>query len=635
MSGNLQRAAALRHIEQVMAAFSRPWYIAGGWTIDMAVGEETRTHKDMDICVFREDLAYAVGYFHEWDIQVAVPGEHRLIPYRSPADMELPRYCLHLFKGGEFLEILVTEREGDEVIFRKNRAIRMALRDFALGDAAWPYVNPAWQLLFKSLSTRPEDEHDFDVYCRRVTDERSKRWLLASMRTAGGNPGWIERLAISSLVIPPPQSASYPVRPGNVLYPLIDGEPAFRRVCEAIEHAKHSVWATVTFMWATCRMPDGRGTPLDVLNRAAEKGIDVRVIFWRPDRETEYLKTNAFWGNSEHFERLRASHSSILVRWDRAQPGYCQHQKSWLIDAGTESETAFLGGINLNPHSVVAPGHRGEGQNHDVYIELAGPSTVDVHHNFVQRWNEASERVQPDGRWGAGSEIDLAFPTRVPCRRGDAIVQIQRTIHSGRLANRHAAPQGSAFPIEAGELSNFDQYCSAIEAARTSIYIENQYVAVPEIIECLHQALLRGVEIVVVVPAEDKAPEQLSNLAAFGNFTLAGIAGLGDDGIRKPVWIHSKLMLVDGEWGTVGSCNLHHYSLFGNCEMNAAFWDRNSVRALLDELLSEHLDKDVSQMDARSTLRLFGKIARHNRRLFENGESNWQGLAFSLLPIIQ
>ena len=43
--------------------------------------------------------------------------------------------------------------------------------------------------------------------------------------------------------------------------PLIDGEPALRRVCEAIEQAKRSVWVTITFMWASCQMPDGRGTP--------------------------------------------------------------------------------------------------------------------------------------------------------------------------------------------------------------------------------------------------------------------------------------------------------------------------------------------------------------------------------------
>lgn len=91
-------------------------------------------------------------------------------------------------------------------------------------------------------------------------------------------------------------------------------------------------------------------------------------------------------------------------------------------------------------------------------------------------------------------------------------------------------------------------------------------------------------------------------------------------------------MVVDGEWGTVGSCNLHRYSLFGNCEMNAAFWDRETARALLSELLLEHLDRDISGMDDLAALRLFRAIAADNRKLFEVGERPWQGLAFSLLP---
>jgi phosphatidylserine/phosphatidylglycerophosphate/cardiolipin synthase-like enzyme len=382
-------------------------------------------------------------------------------------------------------------------------------------------------------------------------------------------------------------------------------------------------------------MPDGRGTPLDVLNRAAQRGVDVRIIFWRPDPETEALKTNAFWGAPEQFEMLRTSASSMLIRWDRAQPGYCQHQKSWLIDAGRNAETVFLGGINLNPHSMVAPGHHGKGHNHDVYVELAGPSAVDVHHNFVQRWNEASERLLPGGRWGAGSESDLLFPTRVPDRKGNAIIQIQRTIHRGRYSNGHATPLGTVYPIEAGERSNFDQYRTAIQAARRSIYIENQSITVPEIIECLHQALQRGVEVVAVVPAEESIPEALANLASFGSFTLAGLAGQSSDDRRNPVWIHAKLMLVDGTWGTVGSCNLHRFSLFGNSEMNAAFWDHETARVLLSKLLYEHLDRDISGLDDRAALQLFGKIARNNRRRFEKGDSRWQGLAFSLLPLSQ
>ncbi len=161
--------------------------------------------------------------------------------------------------------------------------------------------------------------------------------------------------------IPFVQSGSYPVRPGNSVRPLVDGEPAFRRICEAIAAARHRVWVTVTFMWAGFQMPDGRGSALDVLDDAAARGLDVRLIFWRPDAATDYLKRNAFWGSAEQVALLEARRSGVKIRWDHAYPGFCQHQKSWLIDAGTGHETAFVGGINLNPHSVAAPGHHGEG----------------------------------------------------------------------------------------------------------------------------------------------------------------------------------------------------------------------------------------------------------------------------------
>ena len=422
------------------------------------------------------------------------------------------------------------------------------------------------------------------------------------------------------------------MRPGNSLRPLIDGAPAFRRICEAIEAARCSVWATVTFMWADFQMPDGRGSALAFFNRAAARGLDVRLIFWRPDPATERFKANAFWGSPEHLRSLESTASTVRIRWDRAHPGFCQHQKSWLIDAGTEAETSFVGGINLNPHSMVTPGHRGEGeQNHDVYMELAGPSVVDVHQNFVQRWNEASERYSVEGRWGPGSEIDLPFPTNVPGCRGDAQVQIQRTIHCGRYRDGRATPGGASFNIEAGERSNFEQYCAAIAAARRWIYLENQHVDAPEILACLQQALLRGVEAVAVVPAEASMPPELTALAASGTFTLAALAGLGADGRRNPVWVHSKLMIVDGEWGTVGSCNLHRFSLFGNSELNAAFWDRNTARALLCELLREHLDKDISGMDDLAALRLFRTIATANGKAYRAGSPTWQGIAFNLL----
>jgi phosphatidylserine/phosphatidylglycerophosphate/cardiolipin synthase-like enzyme len=452
--------------------------------------------------------------------------------------------------------------------------------------------------------------------------------------------------AIAAAPIPFVQSGSYPVRGGNLISPLVDGEPAFRRVCEAIQNAQHSIWVTVTVMWPEFTMPDGLGTALDVLDRAAARGLDVRVLFWRPDQETSRYFRTAFWGSDEHLALLETRRSGIKARWDRAKTGYCQHQKGWLIDAGHDASLAILGGINLNPHSVVAPGHHGPDQNHDVYVELAGPCVADVHHNFVQRWNEASERDLPGGRWGAGSGGNLAFPVRTPSIRGDATAQVQRTIPGERYHDGHAAPGAQPFPIVRGEQSNLDQYVAAINAARHAIYMENQFLSVPEIIEALRGAVARGVESVVLMPAEPdeevrtiSSPERTAILATraelgqFENFTLAGLAGLGTDGRRHAVYVHSKLMIVDDAWATVGSCNLHRYSLFGNGELNIAFAGEAPVRHLRDTLLGEHLGLDTTGMDGVSALRLLRQTALENARKQAAGDPAWQGLVHWIDPV--
>jgi len=303
-----------------------------------------------------------------------------------------------------------------------------------------------------------------------------------------------------------------------------------------------------------------------------------------------------------------------------------------------------VGGINLNPHSVVMPGHRGEGQNHDVYVEVAGPSTVDVQHNFVQRWNEASESSSPGGSWGSGGETVLAFPDRIPGARGDAVVQIQRTMHAGRYRDGRATPGGSPFDIGAGEQANFEQCCDAIAAARRSIYIENQYLEVQPIVDGLRAALQRRVEVILLMPFIPDLPEPeseaeparlafLASRAALGrydHFLLAGLAGPDTDGSRKPVYVHSKLMIVDDEWATVGSCNLHHASLFGNSEMNVACWSPQFAKLLRTELFREHLDRDVTGVDDLIAFRMFREVALENRRRFCEGHQDWQGLAFAL-----
>lgn len=179
-----------------MSGFKKPWFISGGWVIDIALGKVTREHKDIDICIFREDIEVMLEYFNEWDINVAIPGEQRLVKYESMNDLVLPRYGLHLFRDQAFIEILLTERQEDQVIFRKNREITMGLDDFCLkDDEGRPFVNPVWQLLFKGLGPREEDIHDFYTYLPAM-EERDKEWLIEALSTMKPDSEWLEKLRL-------------------------------------------------------------------------------------------------------------------------------------------------------------------------------------------------------------------------------------------------------------------------------------------------------------------------------------------------------------------------------------------------------------------------------------------------------
>lgn len=91
-------------------------------------------------------------------------------------------------------------------------------------------------------------------------------------------------------------------------------------------------------------------------------------------------------------------------------------------------------------------------------------------------------------------------------------------------------------------------------------------------------------------------------------------------------------MLIDDDWATIGSCNLHWGSMYGNSELNVSFWDPTAVKALRCQLLAEHLGRDTAPLDDRAALRLYRAIAQDNRRKRDEGNADWQGLALRLDP---
>lgn len=428
--------------------------------------------------------------------------------------------------------------------------------------------------------------------------------------------------------VPPARSGRFPVRAGNVVRPLVDGVPAFRRICTAVEAARRRVWVTVAFLDRTVVLPDGHGTFFDVLDRAVARGLDVRAVFWRePELDPPPPTWEHFPGNAEERAWLAAREARFLARWDHV-PRACAHQKSWLVDAGEPGEIAFVGGINLDRMSIVDRGHatpEPPEHYHDVYCELRGPAASDVHRNFVERWNAASERDRPDGVWPAPAD-DLPAPSRDTSACGDVPVQIART-------------------MPGGEQSILEQYLAAIDGARSAIYAENQLLLSPVVLARLDDALSRGVAVTLVVPRTPldlvrkarrnpkSAPvfDALARLARHGErFTLAGLVATDAAGVQRDVYVHAKTAIVDDVWTTIGSANFDAGSLERGTELNATWWHAGLARTLRDDLLGEHLGQ-APDGDAAAALATFGRIARANAARLDRGEG-LRGLAVAIDP---
>jgi phosphatidylserine/phosphatidylglycerophosphate/cardiolipin synthase-like enzyme len=326
--------------------------------------------------------------------------------------------------------------------------------------------------------------------------------------------------------------------------------------------------------------------------------------------------------------------------------GFCQHQKSFLIDAGVAGEIAFVGGINLLRSSMAAPGHESGESDHDLYLEIAGPAASDVHHNFVQRWNEASDRDRPDARWsGAGDAGDLEYPSHLSRPAGEVPVQMTRTVLPRRYRDDTATPGGKPFAIAGGETSVREQYLLAISAARRSIYLENQAIGSPAVVAALAAALERRVAVTVLVPGnahpqfvearrDPRAAFFFEQLAALGdheNFTLAALARCRGDGHYDEIYVHAKVALIDDVWATIGSTNVADRSFANDTELNASFWHPASVRALRVDLFQEHLGRDTGALSDIEALALYRESAFANR----DRRTLWEpldGLVYAIDP---
>ena len=132
-------------------------------------------------------------------------------------------------------------------------------------------------------------------------------------------------------------------------------------------------------------------------------------------------------------------------------------------------------------------------------------------------------------------------------------------------------PSGARF-------QNYLLYLLSITSAKRSILITNPYFIPDErMIQSLLDAARRGVRVAVLVPGKiDHKITYRASRRYYGQMLLGGI----DIFEYMPALLHSKTMVVDGTWATIGSTNFDNRSFALNEELNLTLYDRSLARSL-------------------------------------------------------
>jgi hypothetical protein len=178
-----------------MRGFDRPWFVAGGWALDLFLGAVSRDHADLEIALFREDQRALRRQLARWEFE-KVAGGHR-VPWSVDEWLIPPVHEVHASAGtgsSGGLEFLLNEREGDQWVYRRNAAVRCPANDIGLRSSGGvPFLRPEIVLLYKAKAPRPVDEQDFEAV-RRGLEAPSRAWLRAALELCHPGHHWLDRL---------------------------------------------------------------------------------------------------------------------------------------------------------------------------------------------------------------------------------------------------------------------------------------------------------------------------------------------------------------------------------------------------------------------------------------------------------
>jgi len=183
-----------QELTPVLAVLDVPWWLAGGWAIDLHVGRQSRLHEDIDVLVLRPDHVTVRAALADWDLHAADP-PGTLRPWPLGETLPAAVHDVWCRRGPDepwAFQLMIDDVDGDDWVFRRDRRVRRPLARIA-GPASTvelPLLAPEIQLLYKSRALRPKDQADFDTVLPVLSDVQ-RSWLRDALTTVSPGHPWL------------------------------------------------------------------------------------------------------------------------------------------------------------------------------------------------------------------------------------------------------------------------------------------------------------------------------------------------------------------------------------------------------------------------------------------------------------
>jgi cardiolipin synthase len=362
----------------------------------------------------------------------------------------------------------------------------------------------------------------------------------------------------------------------NTIELLINGDEVFPAMLEAIRSAQDYIHLEFYRI-----EPDVLGTEFsELLKLKASEGVKVRVI---------YDDVGSWNIHKSYLREMRAAGVQIFpfmpVRFPSfsSRVNYRNHRKILV----TDDRAGFVGGLNIADKYL--EGIPVLGPWIDTHLMLKGEAVAALNQVFIADWNFVSgEELQPDGSHES----------------------------AGKTGKRCLVQVASSGP-DTEWATIMQVYFSAIATARSSIYLTSPYFSPDEsLLTALKTAGLSGVDVRMIFPKYSD-----SILASWN--TRSYITELLEAGVRvflyEKGFIHSKYLLVDNVFSSVGSPNVDVRSFDLHFEVTALIYDEefasrirhlflNDLKSCREIVMDEWNKRKKADRYKESMARIFGPL---------------------------